>query len=56
MTSPPLRDDPARKVIRRDLDRTLFVEAGAGSGKTGSLSAALFLSCSTAYRSGTWRR
>ncbi|MGY2082346.1 UvrD-helicase domain-containing protein [Blastococcus sp. SYSU DS0539] len=29
-----LTDDAARRAIREDLDRTLFVEAGAGSGKT----------------------
>ncbi|MCF6508326.1 DNA helicase UvrD [Blastococcus sp. MG754426] len=29
-----LNDDAARRAIREDLDRTLFVEAGAGSGKT----------------------
>src|SRR5215211_7330112 len=29
-----LNDDDARRIIREDTDRTLFVEAGAGSGKT----------------------
>ena len=29
-----LKDDAARRAIRTQLDRTLFVEAGAGSGKT----------------------
>ena len=32
-----LADDPAREAIRTDLGHTLFVEAGAGSGKTKSL-------------------
>lgn len=32
-----LQDDDARRAIREDTDRTLFVEAGAGSGKTRSL-------------------
>ena len=32
-----LRDDEQRQVIREDTERTLFVEAGAGSGKTKSL-------------------
>lgn len=32
-----LTDDEARRSIRHDLDQTLFVEAGAGSGKTTSL-------------------
>ncbi|WP_018333260.1 UvrD-helicase domain-containing protein [Actinomycetospora chiangmaiensis] len=31
------RDEDARRRIRADLDETLFVEAGAGSGKTRSL-------------------
>ncbi len=35
--STPLPDDEARRAIREDTDRTLFVEAGAGSGKTKSL-------------------
>ncbi|MBW3603728.1 MAG: UvrD-helicase domain-containing protein [Actinobacteria bacterium] len=30
-------DDAARRRVRDDLDRTLFVEAGAGSGKTRAL-------------------
>ncbi|ALU39045.1 hypothetical protein AS188_03985 [Kocuria flava] len=30
----PLVDEPARETIRHDLDRSVFVEAGAGSGKT----------------------
>jgi ATP-dependent helicase/nuclease subunit A len=34
MTTP---DDPARAAVKTDLDRTLFLEAGAGSGKTTSL-------------------
>ena len=34
-TDPP--DQPARDAIRTDLDETMFVEAGAGSGKTKSL-------------------
>ncbi|MDT5038037.1 MAG: hypothetical protein QOE03_3222 [Micromonosporaceae bacterium] len=33
MTTPPA-DNAARRQIARELDRTLFVEAGAGSGKT----------------------
>ncbi|MDT4987892.1 MAG: hypothetical protein QOI74_1986, partial [Micromonosporaceae bacterium] len=33
MTTPPA-DNAARRQIVRELDRTLFVEAGAGSGKT----------------------
>jgi len=32
-----LADDEARRVIREDLDSTLYVEAGAGTGKTTSL-------------------
>ena len=32
-----LRDDPARDRIRFDTASTLFVDAGAGSGKTRSL-------------------
>ncbi len=32
-----LTDDDARRSIREDLDQTLFVEAGAGSGKPTSL-------------------
>ena len=36
MTSPPV-DQAARDRILRDLDSTLFVEAGAGTGKTTSL-------------------
>ena len=34
---PTAPDDDARRRIRSDLDATLFVEAGAGSGKTTSL-------------------
>ena len=30
-------DEQARRAVREDLDRTLFVEAGAGSGKTACL-------------------
>lgn len=30
----PLVDEPARETIRHELDRSVFVEAGAGSGKT----------------------
>jgi ATP-dependent helicase/nuclease subunit A len=37
MTRPTPPDQAARDQIRHDLDRTLFVEAGAGSGKTSSL-------------------
>ena len=33
-----LIDEEARRRIRDDLDRTLFVEAGAGAGKTTELS------------------
>jgi ATP-dependent helicase/nuclease subunit A len=33
----PPPDDAARMRIRRDLDATLFVEAGAGAGKTSAL-------------------
>ncbi|MCP3991081.1 MAG: UvrD-helicase domain-containing protein [Actinomycetia bacterium] len=33
----PLADADARHTVTRELDRTLFVEAGAGSGKTTSL-------------------
>ena len=36
MTEDPV-DEPARRAIRGDLDRNLFVEAGAGSGKTTAL-------------------
>ena len=32
-----LADEGARRRIKEDLDRTFFVEAGAGSGKTKSL-------------------
>ncbi len=35
-SSPP-PDEPARVRIRADLDHTLFVEAGAGAGKTSAL-------------------
>ena len=31
---PSLVDDDARRTIRDDLHRNLFVEAGAGTGKT----------------------
>ena len=34
---PPLLDRPARDIVTGELDRNLFVEAGAGSGKTTSL-------------------
>jgi ATP-dependent helicase/nuclease subunit A len=34
---PPAPDQPERDRIRDDLDATLFVEAGAGSGKTSAL-------------------
>ena len=34
---PPVPDQPARDRIRDDLHHTLFVEAGAGSGKTTAL-------------------
>ena len=37
MPDAPLADAAARDRIRRDLDDTLFVEAGAGSGKTTAL-------------------
>ena len=38
MTSTELaRDDEARRAVVDDLDRTLFLEAGAGSGKTSCL-------------------
>ncbi|MGQ1838215.1 UvrD-helicase domain-containing protein [Kocuria turfanensis] len=33
-TQHQLADEPAREAIRHDLDRSVFVEAGAGSGKT----------------------
>jgi len=33
----PLADEQAREAIRHDLASTMFVEAGAGSGKTKSL-------------------
>ena len=36
MTEPTV-DEPARRTIAEDLDRNLFVEAGAGSGKTTAL-------------------
>jgi ATP-dependent exoDNAse (exonuclease V) beta subunit len=35
--TPPLADDPARDRISTDLSATLFVNAGAGSGKTKAL-------------------
>ena len=34
---PPLADDEARAAVRTRLDETLFVEAGAGTGKTSML-------------------
>jgi ATP-dependent helicase/nuclease subunit A len=37
MTMETLVDEGARSTIANDLDRTLFVEAGAGTGKTQSL-------------------
>ena len=37
MTTDPLPDEAARRRVRDDLDATLFVEAGAGSGKTTTL-------------------
>jgi ATP-dependent helicase/nuclease subunit A len=37
MTPEPLTDDRARRAIRSDLHDTLFVEAGAGTGKTREL-------------------
>jgi len=37
MTTQPLADDRARRAIRSDLNDTLFVEAGAGTGKTREL-------------------
>ncbi len=33
----PTPDDEARRAVAEDLDRTLFLEAGAGSGKTSCL-------------------
>ncbi len=36
MNKPPVDEDARRRIVE-DLDRTLFVEAGAGSGKTKSL-------------------
>ncbi len=36
-TERPLTDDAARALIREATDRTLFVDAGAGSGKTRAL-------------------
>ncbi len=36
-TTPPLADQAARHRIASDLDSTLFVQAGAGSGKTRAL-------------------
>ena len=35
--TPPIGDDAAREAIRTDLTATLFVEAGAGTGKTAAL-------------------
>lgn len=37
MTEPALSDDAARSAIRTRTDATLFVDAGAGSGKTSAL-------------------
>ena len=37
MTTPPLKDDADRQWIIEDTTSNLFVEAGAGSGKTSSL-------------------
>jgi ATP-dependent helicase/nuclease subunit A len=37
LDAPPLADAPDRERIRADLDRTLLVEAGAGTGKTTAL-------------------
>ena len=37
MTTVSLFDDAARQAIASDLDRNLFVEAGAGTGKTSAL-------------------
>jgi ATP-dependent exoDNAse (exonuclease V) beta subunit len=37
MSGHVLPDDPARERIKTSLERTLFVEAGAGSGKTSAL-------------------
>ncbi|HET9051745.1 MAG TPA: UvrD-helicase domain-containing protein, partial [Candidatus Dormibacteraeota bacterium] len=34
MTAPPVADQAERDRLRDELDRTLFVEAGAGTGKT----------------------
>ena len=34
---PPPPDQDQREVVRKALDRTLFVEAGAGSGKSTAL-------------------
>ncbi len=57
MTRPPLRDAAARDVISHDLGRTLFVEAGAGSGKTGSLvGRVVSIVLEGTSRCGTWRR
>src|ERR1700689_4364022 len=36
-TRPPAPDQAARQRITKDLETTLFVEAGAGSGKTSAL-------------------
>ena len=36
-TPRPLPDAEARRCIREDLDKTLFVEAAAGTGKTSAL-------------------
>ena len=35
--SQQMTDEPAREAVRQGLDRTLFVEAGAGTGKTTEL-------------------
>jgi ATP-dependent exoDNAse (exonuclease V) beta subunit len=37
MPDAPLRDAAARNAVRTQLDRTIFLEAGAGSGKTSCL-------------------
>ena len=34
---PPLADQPARDQIRSELHENLFVDAGAGTGKTSAL-------------------
>ena len=37
LKKPPVKDQAAREKIAKQLNRTMFVEAGAGSGKTSSL-------------------